>query len=171
VTRSQTLCATLAIAVALPGCAAKLAVKKGDDGNGIVYRAPETRVVVSRKSSYTAKGERDACLEETLHEFVALPLGQAYSVNVDNSKAWFASNQFAMKFSDAGTLTEVSLNSDPQVDETITATATLVKEVAAAAGTLAPLVAARDGKCGDYVEKEVLCMKSLDAWSAKPSCD
>jgi hypothetical protein len=147
-----------------------------ENPNGLVYRAPTTVIVVHRKDSYTADPARAGrhCKTETTHETLTLPLGDAYAVNIDDSTSWFASNEFSMSFNDQGVLKQVTLNSDPQLDETLTATAALVKEVAAVAGPAAVGLMALDkpagGKCGDFIESKVVCTKTAEAWVADPHC-
>jgi hypothetical protein len=170
----------LALVAALSGCAAKLGVTRlpaSGDPQGVVYRAPVSTVVIMQKDSYTgAPPVGQLCLQETTHEIMTLPLGDAYTVNIDNHFSWFAANEFSMSFSDQGVLKEVTLNSDPQVDETLTAAATLLKEVAAVTAAAPAAAMARaegeeaPGKCGSFVTSRVLCVKTFESWTTDPGC-
>jgi len=173
VIRSATV---LALVVALAGCSAKLGVTGKPDSvspKGLVYRAPVTMIVIVRKETYTQSGR--LCKEEILSEQMAMPLGDAYAVNIDNSTSWFAENEFTMSFNDQGLLKQVTLNSNPQLDETLTATASLVKEVAAIAAP-APMLAPGDSaraaseECGAVVKSRPLCVKTSDQWINDPHC-
>jgi hypothetical protein len=135
-------------------------------------------VVISRKHLYTP-AKKSLCKQETIQEFVALPLGDAYTVSIDNGTLWFGSNAFSMACTDQGLLKKISLNSDPRLDDTISATASLVKEVAAiAAIAAAPTTAAlvdvpkpeEAEKCGAVVEAQIVCVKSLEEWKPAPGC-
>ncbi|HVH06789.1 MAG TPA: hypothetical protein VNE71_12400, partial [Myxococcota bacterium] len=77
-------------------------------------------------------------------------------------------------FYESGALKEVTLNSDPQVDETLEAGAKLAKETAGLVTSLAAasaLAAARDpdtASCGRFRDERIECVEPFEAWMATP---
>jgi hypothetical protein len=67
----------------------------------------------------------------------------------------FADNQFSVSFGDNGMLKQVTLNSDPQLDESLAAAAALTERLAAAAGVTS--VAA----CGATLSESILEVRPL----------
>jgi hypothetical protein len=95
---------------------------------------------------------------------MSLP-GAPYDLNIDTTWAWFSRNEFSVSFSDTGTLKQVTLNSDPQIDETIQSTATLVKELGAVAALgLKPLGAEPCPTKDVVTEEQVMCMLPIAQW-------
>jgi hypothetical protein len=112
------------IALVAVGCSAKLT-------NDV--RIPITRLFVIEKtvsSTGTQAGGPVDCGSSVVHEFKQLPSDEFYGLNIKGGE--FASNEFSVTFHESGALKQVTLNSDPQIDETISATASLVKELGAA---------------------------------------
>ena len=110
------------------GCSATLETVAVSDPavfHGIRVRALETYVV--KKQVLTER-----CQPQTVESIAHLPLGRAYDVNFSGGR--LADNQFSVSFADNGMLKQVTLNSDPQVDEGLTAGAALTESLAAAAG-------------------------------------
>ena len=102
-------------ACVLFGCSATLRTVAVTDPavfHGIRVRALETYVV--KKQYITEK-----CQPRTLESIAHLPLGRAYDVNF--SGGVFADNQFSVSFGENGMLKQVTLNSDPQLDESLAA--------------------------------------------------
>ena len=131
------------------GCSATLQTVPVTDPavfHGIRVRALETYVV--RKQSVTEK-----CKPQTLESIVHLPLGRAYDVNF--SGGWFADNQFSVSFGENGMLKQVTLNSDPQLDESLAAAAALTERLSAAAG------AASAAGCGATLSESILEVRPL----------
>ena len=155
----------------LSGCASKLAIDHKEDGNGIVVSKPVLHVI--KKTVNALDENKKLCTSMEVTKFVNLPVGKTYTVNIDPS--WFAANEFAIEFNDAGSLKKVMLNSDPQIDETLLATATLVKEVGAAI----PSFIGADTKmnasdinssnsCGRYITETIICQQLYVEWIKKP---
>lgn len=78
------------------------------------------------------------CVREVTLEIAYLP-GAAYAL--DLRPGVFAANEFSVTLHESGTLKQVTLNSDPQVDETIEAVGALGESLAAVAAKVAPLLA------------------------------
>jgi len=138
------LCASI-----LWGCSATLrTVAVTDPGvfNGIRVRALETYVV---KKQYIT----ERCQPQTLESIAHLPLGRAYDVSFSGGR--LADNQFSVSFADNGMLKQVTLNSDPQLDESLSAAAALTEKVAASAGVAS--VAA----CGATLSESILEVRPL----------
>jgi len=156
----------------LSGCASKLAIDHTKNGNGIVVSKPAVHVI--KKTVKTLDKNKVLCTSVEKTEFVNLPVGETYTVNIDPS--WFAANEFAIEFNDSGSLKKVMLNSDPQIDETLLATATLVKEVGAAIPSVAGAALRTPGgttgpdkdSCGRYVTETTICQQTYVEWAKKP---
>ena len=133
----------------LLGCSATLRTVPVTDPaefHGIRVRALETYVV--KKQYLTEK-----CKPQTIESIAHLPLGRAYDVNFSGGR--FADNQFSVSFGDNGMLKQVTLNSDPQVDESLAAVAALTERVSAAAGV------ASAGACGATLSESILEVRPL----------
>lgn len=140
---------SVALACGLIGCSATLQTVAVTDPavfHGIRVRALETYVV--KKQYVTAK-----CQPQTVESIAHLPVGRAYDVSF--SGGLFADNQFSVSFGDNGMLKQVTLNSDPQLDESLAAVATLAEKVAAAVGVAS--VAA----CGATLSESILEVRPL----------
>jgi hypothetical protein len=122
------------LAAALPalGCAAYLK-------EPVRVRTPEAYLVKRTAVSEREQGSRRACVVEVSAEIVYLPLGEEQ--RIDSRRGFLASNQLSVQLHESGTLRQVALNSDPQADEALAAAGDLVRELASAAATLAPLAA------------------------------
>jgi hypothetical protein len=110
------------------GCSASLRTVAVTDPavfHGIRVRALETYVV--KKQYVTEK-----CPPQTLESIAHLPLGRAYDVSFSGGR--LADNQFSVSFGDNGMLKQVTLNSDPQLDESLASAALLTESLAAALG-------------------------------------
>ena len=133
----------------LLGCSATLSTVPVTDPavfHGIRVRALETYVV--KKQYVTEK-----CQPQTIESIAHLPLGRAYDVNF--SGGWLAANQFSVSFGDNGMLKQVTLNSDPQLDESLAAAAALTERVAAAVGV------ASAAPCGATLSESILEVRPL----------
>ena len=110
-----------------------------------------------------AAGKSASCTENVV-QFLSLP-GDTYDLDIDAGWAWFSRNEFSVTLADNGTLKQVTLNSDPQIDETIQSTATLVKELGSLAGSAAAARSAGPCPTKDVTTDEsVQCMLPLDQW-------
>jgi hypothetical protein len=153
--RFLVVAAALALSV---GCSAKLS-------HYILVPIVSTHVVTK---DVTQSGKDDAgkpvSCTTRVHQFVSLPTGEAYGLNVEHdAMSWFSSNEFSVSFYENGALKQVTLNSDPQVDETLTATAGLVKEL----GSLAAAAARAPCPTKDVTTTEVVkCVLPFDQWKA-----
>jgi hypothetical protein len=156
----------LAALVAL-GCSARLASSPGD---GVRVRALAPYVVTKRV--VLLDKARVPCEELRAREFLNLPAGEPYALNVDNRFAWFAANELTVAFYESGALKEVSLNSDPQLDETIEAGAKLAGETAklvTAVAEASVLAAVPDAaSCGRFRDERIECVEPFEAWQATP---
>lgn len=76
------------------------------------------------------------CVREVTLEIVHLP-GAAYAL--DLRPGLFAASEFSVTLHESGTLKQVTLNSDPQVDEAIESVGVLGESLATAAARLAPI--------------------------------
>jgi hypothetical protein len=156
--------AAITMSILLLACSARLS-------NPI--RVPTLEVhAVHKQITQTGKDAagRPAACTESVVQFLSLP-GETYELNIDTKWAWFSKNEFSVTFADAGTLKQVTLNSDPQLDETIQSTATLVKEL----GSVVASAAARSERSCPTKEvgtaEKVECVLPLDQWrSAGYAC-
>ena len=133
----------------LLGCSASLRtvpVKDPAVFHGIRVRALETYVV--RKQTTTEK-----CQPRIIESIAHLPLGRAYDVGFNGGR--LADNQFSVSFGDNGMLKQVTLNSDPQLDESLAAAAALAERIAAAAGV------ASAAACGATLSETILEVRPL----------
>ena len=159
----------VALAIGAAACSARLSSRAGD---GVRVRALAPYVVT--KHVTLLDKARIPCEEQRAREFLNLPAGEPYALNVDNRFAWFASNELTVGFYESGALKEVTLNSDPQVDETIEAGAKLAKETASLVTSLAAasaLAAGRDpdaASCGRFRDERIECVEPFEAWMATP---
>ena len=79
---------------------------------------------------------RPKCVREVTLDVVHLP-GAAYTLDV--RRGLFSTSEFSVTLHESGTLKQVTLDSDPQVDETLEAAGALGEGLAAAAARLLPL--------------------------------
>jgi hypothetical protein len=114
--------------------------------HGIRVHTLESYVV--RKEVVTQK-----CAPRTVESIEHLPIGRAYDLGFE--PGWFASSQFSVSFTDSGLLKQVTLNTDPQVDETLSAAARLTEPLAGA-----PSLAAAPA-CGDVLSETIVEVKPL----------
>lgn len=130
----------------LSGCSADLVVHNVKDTsvfNGIrVYSLANFKVT---KTTQTRN-----CPAQTTQAIVQLPLGEPYDVTVKNS--WFAKSEFSVLFNDAGLLKQVTVNSTPQLAETLTAMAALAKSIGEATK---PGVGLAQANCGTVLSEKI----------------
>jgi hypothetical protein len=161
------LCPCLAFLVA---CSSKLS-------HDVMVPKTGTHVVVKTVTE-TGKNANDAaatCSSE-IHQFVSLPTGEEYGLNVKTGRfGWFASNELSVSFYENGMLKQVTLNSDPQVDETLQASANLVKELGAALGPALGAARAAPETCPTKeitVKETVHCVLPFSKWQEnRYKCD
>jgi hypothetical protein len=72
---------------------------------------------------------RKSGAKQTVETVESLPLGEVYDINV--RQGLFSATEFSVSLTEQGTLKQVTLNADPQVDETIKAAAELADSVSA----------------------------------------
>jgi hypothetical protein len=165
----KVLAGLAALLAAGTACSARLSSEAGD---GVRVRALAPYVVT--KHVTLLDKARVPCEQQRAREFLNLPAGEPYALNVDNRFAWFASNELTVGFYESGALREVTLNSDPQLDETIEAGAKLAKETAglvtsiAAASALAAAGEPDAASCGRFRDERIECVEPFDDWMATP---
>ncbi len=147
------LCATglplLAGLLFLSGCSADLVVHDVDANNpkhfqGIRVYSP----AMFKVTKEIASANSAACPKKTIQTLVQLPFGDPYDVTVRT--ATFAKSEFAIMFSDAGLLHQVTLNSTPQLADNIKALAELTKALGEA--TKSAAVMGMAANCGEVTE-------------------
>jgi hypothetical protein len=142
----------------LAGCSGRLS-------HDVLVPVVSTHVVAKTLtlSGQDSRGNDATCSEES-HEFLRLPSGETYGLNVEGG-GWFARNELSVSFYESGALKQVTLGSDPQVDESLRATADLVKELGAVASLA---VTARTGCPTKNVEtrESVRCVLPFADWKA-----
>ena len=132
----------------LLACSATLetvAVTNPAEFRGIRVHALESYVVEKRVVT-------EKCKPRTIESIEHLPLGRAYDVNFRGG--WLAKNEFSVSFGDHGVLKQVTLNSDPQVDEVLTGAARLTEKTAATVGVAV-------AKCGATLSESILEVRPL----------
>jgi len=157
-------------ALAISGCAARLAVEHTATGNGVVLRQPVPHAVTVHVTELDKNAA--ACGEAYETRFVVVPAGSPYTVNIDDRWAWFAKNELVVEFFESGAPKRVALNSDPELDETLTAAARLVKEAGALvtrAATAGSRVSEVDREsCGQSRDEHILCVQRYEEWVQEP---
>lgn len=125
--------ALLLVLLTTAGCAARLSepVRVREAEPWLVKRT-----VVSERPQRSGEAR---CVREVTLEIVHLP-GAAYTLDV--RPGLFAASEFSVTLHESGTLKQVTLNSDPQVDETLEGVGALGEKLAGAAARVAPLLAA-----------------------------
>jgi hypothetical protein len=144
----------IAIALILVGCGSKLKIYNVDPKQPDQYQGIRVHEAVSYVVTKKIKTEK--CPERTEESIVHLPVGAPYDINVE--PGWFAKSEFSVQFSDSGALKQVTLNSTPQVAETINAVANLAEKVGKIAAPAAP-VGARD--CGAVTAETIESVRRL----------
>lgn len=157
----------LALAAAL-GCSARLSSAPGD---GVRVRAPAP-FVVTREVTLLDKNHVP-CGEARERDFLSLPAGELYALNVDDRWSWFAANELRVRFHDSGNLEEVQLGSDPQLDESLEASGRLVEGAAKLVTAVAASRAAAAGEpdaasCGRHRDERIACVEPFEQWRAAP---
>jgi hypothetical protein len=102
-------------------------------------RLREAEPWLVKKTTVSERAPRSGasqCVREVTLEIVHLP-GAAYALDV--RPGLFASSEFSVTLHESGTLKQLSLNSDPQVDETLEAAGALGEKLAGAAAKIAPI--------------------------------
>jgi len=157
-------------AFTIAGCSARLAVEHSATGNGIVLRQPTPHAVTVRITKLDKK--KAPCGEEYETRFVVVPLGPAYTVNIDDTGSWFAKSGLTVEFFASGAPKRIALTSDPQVDETIAATADLLEETAAlvtrSEAPSARVTAVDEESCGQLRDEHILCVQTYEDWMREP---
>jgi hypothetical protein len=102
--------------------------------NRIPIRKTETFVSLTNTQAWN-EAER-VCETRATAEIIYLPGSGEYYIGVDTGP--LAKTSFSLEMTEAGTLKRVTLDSDPQVDETILAAAELAKALASATGKVPP---------------------------------
>ena len=105
----------------------------------------------------TKKIKTQKCPERIENSIVHLAVGPAYDINVEPST--FAKSEFSVQFFDTGVLKQVTLNSTPQVAETINAVANLAEKVGKIAAAPAAAFAAQD--CGAVTSEIIESVRRL----------
>jgi hypothetical protein len=106
----------------------------------------------------------DNCTPTAFVTPVTLATGAQYFANISPSQ--LAKSGFVMKLNDAGSLSEIDLNTEPAASDTIKSTAEALKDLLPFAGVVAKQApaAAVSGGANKQVE-------TLRPASAKPACD
>ena len=110
------------------GCAARLA-------HPIQVRTAEAYLMKRTTLTERTQSGVRVCVEEVSLEVVFLPGGAVQEL--DFEPGLFSANQFSVTLADSGALRQVTLNSDPQVDETLAAAGNLIGKAAGAAAEVA----------------------------------
>lgn len=97
-------------ALTITGCASDLKVwdKNKAAAKGVPFRTAELYV---RSGIYTKHSKLKDCVPAPFVKTTALPTGALYYVNVDTAQ--MAKTSFTVKLHDNGTLSEVTMNSEP----------------------------------------------------------
>ncbi len=128
------------VLIAASGCASLTFYKATDEvPRGVRVRAPVSCVVVKEIT-------RKSGAKQRIEEIALLPLGEAYDINV--KQGIFSATEFSVSVTDQGTLKQVTLNADPQVDETLKGVADLLDSV--------PILKATRGEEDDPVVTEAI---------------
>lgn len=110
-------------AASLCGCASlEFREAAGPVPQGVRVRAPVACVVVKEFT-------RKSGAKQVVETVESLPLGEVYDINV--RQGLFSATEFSVSLTEQGALKQVTLNADPQVDETIKAAADLADSVTA----------------------------------------
>lgn len=167
--------ALLAGALALAsGCASQLRVVHGSETPDLVP-VEETATWISYTKTQAWDGAKKLCVRTVSAKPAFLPSGRRYYVGVDAAR--LADTEFSLELTEAGSLKKVSLNSDPQGDETLKAAGELAKNLASAVATVAPLALARaplereraqaeqlaEAECPASVSVELVPLRCVDA--------
>lgn len=144
----------IAITLFLIGCGSKLQIYNVDPKQPNQYQG--IRVHEAVNYVVTKKIKTEKCPERTEDSIVALAVGAPYDINVE--PGLFAKSEFSVQFSDSGALKQVTLNSTPQVAETINAVANLAEKVGKIAAAAAP-VPAKD--CGGVTAETIESVRRL----------
>jgi hypothetical protein len=142
----------LGVCLLSTACASQLSVSDGRNNvPGVPFRAAELYL---KSGWYNARADHLACTKVQFKELVSLPTGAQYFANV--KPAQLAKTGFAMKFSEAGALSEISLNTEPASDA-ITAASNLI-------GQVLPLAAAATATAA-------MTDRATSTQPASPPCD
>ena len=111
------------VAGLLSGCGASFSVYEGATNvKGIPVKKSVLYEVKSRLQASTTGG---LCEEVVIAKFVPLPVGDEYMLNI--KPGLFTKSEMKLDFDDNGSLDQVTLNSEPDVAETISAIGGLIK--------------------------------------------
>src|SRR5689334_9075791 len=152
--RSEMWMILMACLLLTTGCASYLKVY------GVTNPQEFRGIRVHEAVSYvvTKKIKTEKCPERTEDNIIHLAVGPAYDINVEPSS--FAKTEFSVQFSDTGVLKQVTMNSTPQVAETINAVANLAEKVGKIAGGAAAPAAAAD--CGGIISETIESTRRLN---------
>lgn len=125
---------TLVGAFAVAGCASHLNVwdGAGAEVNGVPFRASQVYVKSGERNRHSEGGD---CTNVPFVQTVALPTGQQYFVNVDPAE--LSKTGFSLSFNDNGSLSELSLNTEPAGADTVEAVTSALTSLLPFAGVTA----------------------------------
>lgn len=132
----------------MSGCSADLVVHDVDAANPKHFQGIRIYTPALFKITKVITSANAVCPPKTIQTLVQLPLGDPYDVTVKT--ATFAKSEFAVMFSDAGLLHQVTLNSTPQLADNIKALAELTKALGEATKSATVMGAAAN--CGEINE-------------------
>lgn len=139
------------LALALSGCASRLLVFGAGDNPAAVKG-----IRVHQRVPYilTKQIETKDCPPRTEESVTHLPVGDAYEINFE--AAQFGKSEFTVTLADDGGLKQVTLNSTPQLAETIKSLAELTEKVSKFA--IAPAAAPN---CGAVLKETIVSARRL----------
>jgi hypothetical protein len=154
------------------GCSAKLKVYPPTPNSFKGIRVHQsatyqiTKEIIAEKHGEPDPARRNEpknCKRIEATELIQLPTGETYDINFDGG--WFSKNEFTVVFTDTGIVKQITLNSTPQVAETIKSAAELLGAVAKVAGpavsaAAAPSPAYRQ-KCGEDLDTRIIEIKRI----------
>jgi hypothetical protein len=143
------------VLVSMTGCASRLVVYSAKDSPNVVKG-----IRVHTPVSYLVTKEitTEKCPLRIEDSIIHLPVGEPYDITFEPS--FFAKNEFSVSFGDNGVLKQVSLNSTPQVAETIKALAELTEKVGTA---LRASAKGAETACGAVTSETITSVKRLKA--------
>lgn len=139
------------LALALGGCASRLLVFGVSDNPAAVKG-----IRIHQRVPYilTKQIETQNCPPRTEESVTHLPIGDAYEINFE--AAQFGKSEFTVALADDGALKQVTLNSTPQLAETIKSLAELTEKVSKFA--IAP---AAGPNCGAMLKETIVSARRL----------
>ncbi len=140
----------LILLISMTGCASKLVVYSANDNPNIIKGI---RVYAPASYILTKEIETERCPPKTEESIIHLPHGDAYDITFESAP--FAKSEFSVIFNDNGLLKQVTLNSTPQVADTIKALGELTEKISAAVVPLTKI------DCGAVTRETVKSVKRL----------